>query len=147
MSKKNKGSVVNASNEPVQCFGFYANLSATVEQKIGDFLKRFGVSADVLDEYQPLFLVNNQSSSGEIAGSFGLFVKDNVLFEVNGTECSVWDFDGQWEPEQTSVAILLHRLDKGALGKEGFEEDHFDQQLRALLLRISQPTASSKFKR
>lgn len=118
---------------PTEFVGFrHWNSSRTPQDKIADFLKKFGAPSDA-SEYHPLLLVDNSSCSGEIAHSFGLFVKDGVLFEVNGTECSVWDFDGQWEPEQTFTAALLHRLDKGALGIAGDEDSQFAEPLRAIL--------------
>lgn len=116
---------------PTEFIGFWNSLEMP-EEKIADFLQKFG-ALESSTTYHPLLLVNNSSCSGEMAQSFGLFVKDGALFEVNGTECSVWDFDGQWEPEETSTAALLHRLDKGTLGTVGDEENHFDAPLRAIL--------------
>lgn len=111
---------------------WYGDSPQTPAEKFTYFLQKFGAPSDA-QEYHPLLLVNNSSCSGEIAQSFGLFVKDGALFEVTGTECSVWDFDGQWEPEQTSTAELLHRLDKGTLGTVGDEDSQFSEPLRAIL--------------
>lgn len=51
--------------------------------------------------------------SGE---SFVLFEKDNKLFEVNGGHCSCHGLEGQWDPEETSISELRHRLKNGTLG-------------------------------
>lgn len=42
--------------------------------------------------------------------AFVLFRKDGQLFEVNGGHCSCYGLEGQWEPEETSVEALRHRL-------------------------------------
>lgn len=118
---------------PTEFVGFrHWDLSRTPQDKINDFSKKFGAPSDFSD-YHPLLLVDNSSRSGEIAHSFGLFVKDGKLFEVNGSECSVWNFNGQWDPEETSTVALLRRLDKGSLGQEGDEDSQFAEPLRAIL--------------
>lgn len=38
-----------------------------------------------------------------------IFRKDGKLFEVNGSHCSCYGLEGQWEPEETSVTALLAR--------------------------------------
>jgi hypothetical protein len=48
-----------------------------------------------------------------------LLEKEGKLFEVNGEHCSCHGVEGQWEPEQVSLEELKHRLEKGALGKDG----------------------------
>lgn len=117
---------------PTEFIGFrYWNSPKTPAEKIADFLKKFGAPSDFGD-YHPLLLVDNSSCSGELAHSFGLFVKDGKMFEVNGSECSVWNFNGQWEPEETSTTALLRRLDKGSLG-QGNDDSRFDEPLRAIL--------------
>lgn len=118
---------------PTEFIGFrHWNSSKTPAEKTTDFSKKFGAPSDFAD-YHPLLLVDNSSRSGELAHSFGLFVKDGKLFEVNGSECSVWDFNGQWDPEETSTAALLRRLDKGTLGTVGDDDSQFAEPLRAIL--------------
>lgn len=41
--------------------------------------------------------------------AMAIFVKDGVLYEVNGSHCSCNGLEGQWEPEETSVIALLSR--------------------------------------
>lgn len=118
---------------PTEFVGFrHWNSARTPEEKIADFLQKFSAPSDASD-YHPLLLVDNSSCSGEIARSFGLFVKDGALFEIHGSECSVWNFNGQWEPEETSTAALLHHLDFGTLGIDGNDDSQFAEPLRAVL--------------
>jgi hypothetical protein len=41
--------------------------------------------------------------------SFVLYEKGGKLFEVNGSHCSCYGLEGQWEPEETSLAALAMR--------------------------------------
>lgn len=118
---------------PTEFVGFrHGSSIRTPEEKTADFCKKFGAPSDFGD-YHPLLLVDNSSCSGEMAHSFGLFVKDGALFDVYGSECSVWNFNGQWQPKQTSTAVLLHRLDNSYLGQEGDDDSQFAEPLRAIL--------------
>ena len=38
-----------------------------------------------------------------------IFRKDGKIYEVNGSHCSCYGLEGQWEPEETSVVALLAR--------------------------------------
>ena len=41
--------------------------------------------------------------------AFVLFERDGQLFEVNGSHCSCYGLEGQWEPEETTKDALLAR--------------------------------------
>jgi hypothetical protein len=65
--------------------------------------------------------------------AFVLFRKDGLLFEVNGSHCSCYGLEGQWEPEETTVESLRHRLLSGTLGRESYTENQFADELIAVL--------------
>lgn len=65
--------------------------------------------------------------------AFVLFERDGKLYEVNGSHCSCYGLEGQWEPEETNVEALLHRLDKGELGASSYDENPFAAELRQVL--------------
>ena len=66
--------------------------------------------------------------------AFVLFRKDGELFEVNGSHCSCYGLEDQWEPEQTTVAALRYRLDQGQLGDGHYDgSGTFADELRAVL--------------
>lgn len=48
--------------------------------------------------------------------AFVLFERDGKLFEVNGGHCSCYGLEGQWEPEETTIEALMHRLNHGTIG-------------------------------
>lgn len=45
--------------------------------------------------------------------AYVLFEQDGKLFEVYGSHCSCYGLEGQWGPEETSVAFLEHRIEQG----------------------------------
>lgn len=71
--------------------------------------------------------------------AFVLFRKDGALFEVNATHCSCYKLQGQWEPEDTTVAALRKRLDDGELGVDTCKKGRnvFADELRQLLSQLS----------
>jgi len=73
--------------------------------------------------------------------AFVLFRRDGKLYEVNGSHCSCYglgsqsysgDRDTQWEPEETTVEALRHRLEKGAIGT-GYNGNEYANELRTVL--------------
>jgi hypothetical protein len=65
--------------------------------------------------------------------AFVLFRRDGKLWEVNGSHCSCYELEGQWEPEETTVEALLHRVEEGSLGAGGYDENPFADELRQVL--------------
>ena len=62
-----------------------------------------------------------------------LFRKDGKLYEVNGSHCSCYALEGQWEPEETTVEALRHRVINGRLGEAGYDENPFAKELLQVL--------------
>lgn len=67
------------------------------------------------------------------ADAFVLFRKAGKLYEVNGSHCSCHGLEGQWEPEETTIAALRHRLDNGKLGTDSYCGNEFAVELREVL--------------
>lgn len=70
--------------------------------------------------------------------AFVLFRKGDKLYEVNGGHCSCYGLEGQWEPEETNVEALRHRLENGNLGYEGWHDKHnvFADELKQVLDKL-----------
>lgn len=68
--------------------------------------------------------------------AFVLFRKGDKLYEVSGGHCSCYGLEGQWEPEETNVESLLHRVKEGTLGLGGWRERHnvFADELTDILV-------------
>jgi hypothetical protein len=65
--------------------------------------------------------------------AFVLFKRDGKLYEANGSHCSCYGLEGQWEPEETDVASLRHRMEKGGLGDGHYDENPFRDELAKVL--------------
>jgi hypothetical protein len=59
--------------------------------------------------------------------AFVLYEKEGRLFEVNGSHCSCYGLEGQWDPELTTIEALEHRLD------HGYGRDQYAEKLREIL--------------
>lgn len=77
---------------------------------INEFFDLFGADDKQRRNYKPIFLAITHSSYGECAPSFGVFEKNDQLYSVYGTECSMWDFNGQFNPELTTLDMLLSEV-------------------------------------
>lgn len=63
-----------------------------------------------------LFAVyDKQSFSGH---AFILYEHNGVLYEVNASHCSCRGLENQWDPEETTLDAIEHRITKGSLGRE-----------------------------
>lgn len=71
--------------------------------------------------------------------AFVLYRKYGKLYEVNGSHCSCYGLEDQWEPEETTVDALNHRLSQKYFGRSGWcdGDNTFANELREVLLRIS----------
>lgn len=96
-----------------------------------DVAHQFALNAEDLKGVKILFAVYN---CGDYEGqAFVVFRKNRKLYEVNGSHCSCYGLEGQFEPEETNVKALTHRLEKGALGYSlGGHEANFRKMLDSL---------------
>jgi hypothetical protein len=54
---------------------------------------------------------------GDYDGSaYVLFKQKRKLYEVHGSHCSCYGLEGQWEPEEVTLASIRHRVREGNLG-------------------------------
>lgn len=65
--------------------------------------------------------------------AFVLFERAGKLYEVNASHCSCYGLEGQWEPEETTIDELRHRLEHGKLGASEYDENPFATELREVL--------------
>lgn len=66
--------------------------------------------------------------------AFVLLESEGKFFEVNAGHCSCYGLEGQWEPEEACLEELVHRVEKGRLGRVGyFEEEYFADDLLKIL--------------
>jgi hypothetical protein len=83
-----------------------------------DVLQEFSNSYDHVDEdlkeYNDINILLASYDCGNWEGdAFVLFERNGQLYEVNGSHCSCYGLEGQWNPEETSVEALRHRIEHG----------------------------------
>lgn len=58
-----------------------------------------------------------------------LFEQNGELYEVNGSHCSCYGLEGQWEPDRVSLKELEHRLLNGTWGEDDWSNNNFKEEL------------------
>ncbi len=98
-----------------------------------DIVEEFDLLKDALDDCEILLAVYSYE---DYSGSaFVLFEKDDLLYEVNGSHCSCYGLEGQWQPEIALVKELYHRVTEGTLGRGDYSsgDNGFSKELLAIL--------------
>lgn len=80
-----------------------------------DVESSYGLEEGALDGCQ--FIIADYTYENYSGSSFVLFMQNGTLYENHGSHCSCYGLEGQWGPEETSVAELEGRLDRGGLGE------------------------------
>lgn len=97
-----------------------------------DIIKEFEIDPKELEGAGVLLAYYHIGDYGCDSSAFVLYEKDGQLYEVHGSHCSCHglgelDYSGtpgsQWDPEETTVEALEHRLTKGSLGYVGGYDD------------------------
>lgn len=70
--------------------------------------------------------------------AFVLFRKDGKYYEVNGGHCSCYGLEGQWEPEETDLESIKHRLENGTLGSNEWCGNVFAEELNQLIGKLKE---------
>ena len=109
-------------------------------EKKEDVFQEFSNSWDELDsdmkkEMENCNILFAWYGNGSYDGTaFVLFERDGDLYEVNGSHCSCYGLEDQWDPEMTSVEELEHRIREGGLGHDTYTDDGvFDVELLLIL--------------
>lgn len=106
-----------------------------------DVLKEYDILESEISEYDVLFAYYTYEF---YEGESLVILKsktDGNLYEVNGSHCSCYGLEGQWEPEQTTVDALMKR-------DTGFFNDIVKQHIQshldkfALQKEIKRPSVS-----
>mgnify|MGYP000217434116 CR=1 FL=1 len=88
----------------------------------------------LLDSWEPIHILLASYGTGSYEGdTFVLFERDGKLFEVNGSHCSCYGLENQFDPEETSLEALKHRLVEGKLGKDNYCGNEFSDELKQFL--------------
>jgi hypothetical protein len=104
----------------------YANESYWLEnkQQMDEALKKYADINILFASY------GTDNYSGD---AWVLFEKDGQLFEVNGSHCSCYGLEGQWEPEPVVLEELQARIEAGHFGRDSYSDNEFVQELIVFL--------------
>ncbi|MGL5703611.1 MAG: hypothetical protein ACRCW5_10940 [Cetobacterium sp.] len=87
----------------------------------------FCIKQDTLDDVE--ILIAAYVYEDYDGSAFVLFKRDGKLYEVNGSHCSCYGLECQWEPEETTVEALMKRYQK----KPYWAGEDFIEKLHAIL--------------
>jgi hypothetical protein len=78
-----------------------------------DIISQFQIDPTSLAGCTILFAAYDGDYDGQ---ALVVFLLDGRLYEVNGSHCSCYGLEDQWDPELTSQEALQHRIKHGTLG-------------------------------
>lgn len=118
---------------------------------MGIYLHEWSCAADVAMDFG--ISESDLAGSGEImlasydrqdydGSAFVLLRRAGVLYEVNASHCSCMGLEDQWNPEPTTAADLVFRVDNGRLGT-GYGGGAFAEDLRGILAGLAAGTEST----
>lgn len=95
----------------------------------------FSIDEHTLDNCHVYLAYYHVGSWGCDSSAFVLYENEQgMLFEVNAGHCSCCGLEDQWEPEQTCVEALEHRLEHGSLGYVGgYDDDGYENESRQVV--------------
>jgi hypothetical protein len=100
----------------------YNNQSYWLEQK--------QMMDQAVEQYQGINILFASYGYKNYSGdAWVLFEQNGKLFEVNGSHCSCYGLEGQWEPEEVSLKELEHRLIEGTMGEDDWSGNEFKKEL------------------
>lgn len=113
--------------------GIYLNNWKKADDVFDDFCRDYdSVPLAERPEFKDAEILLASYGSASYEGhAFVLFRRDGKLWEVNGSHCSCYGLEGQWEPEETTVEALRHRVKEGTLGE--YDDNPFAAELLQVL--------------
>ena len=106
------------------------NYSRTADSSNDEYYNHKEESSKKLDGMSVILAYESVADSGEYAESFFLLKRnsDGALFEVHGSHCSCYGFEGQLDLEETNSVALRYRAINGHL-LGGFDEFEKDEEI------------------
>lgn len=110
----------------------YLNNWRNMKDLIQDFTEYYGGNdPQVFENINILFA--SYGTDNYTGDAFVLFEQDDKLYEVNGSHCSCYGLEGQFEPEETALEALKLRLEKGRLGYDSYSGNVFADNLKEFI--------------
>ena len=88
-----------------------------------EIIESFNIKNSQLDPYE---IIYGYYHDEDYSGSCFVLLQEKSsgnLFEVNGSHCSCYGLENQWELEATTIESILHRLKQGHINGLSSEKD------------------------
>lgn len=95
---------------------------------LSGLLQDFAIEAAALDGCE--ILLASYTYEDYDGSAYVLFRKDGKLYTVNGSHCSCYGLEGQWEPEPTTVEAELRITNR-------YRGSGYEDQLRVVLGQLT----------
>lgn len=109
------------------------------EQMVSDFIEdawEDGAVSNAIasDDFSGIHvLLAYYEVDGYEGDAFVIYKKNGKLYEVNGSHCSCYGLERQWEPSEVTYEELIKRMDDGNLGCDYNGHDKFAKELRKVV--------------
>jgi hypothetical protein len=100
---------------------------------LNDWSDKEGVFNDFNEDDEVNILFASYGNANYSGSAWVLFEQDGKLFEVNGSHCSCYGLENQWEPEEVMLEELENRLLNGSFGEDDWSDNNFKQELCTFL--------------
>lgn len=89
---------------------------------------------DAIDKYKNINILFATYGEDNYSGdAWVLFEESGRLYEVNGSHCSCYGLEGQWEPEETTLESIEYRVLNGTFGEDDYSGNEFKSELKEFL--------------
>lgn len=130
---------LNIWTHKIDVIGDFEDIYLTYEDYIAEeppygdknyWLEKKALMDKAIEKYEDINILFASYGCDDYDGdAWVLFEQDGALFEVNGSHCSCYGLEGQWEPERVSLKELEHRLLNGAFGEDKWTGNNFKKEL------------------
>jgi len=130
-------------NEKIDMIGDFEDIYMTSEEYNSDispypntelWLDKKLKMAEAIVKYEQYNILFASYGSDNYSGdAFVLLSIGDKLYEVNGSHCSCFGLEGQFEPEETTLKSIEMRLIKGNLGVDDYCGNEFASELKEFM--------------
>ena len=129
--------------EKIDMIGDFENIYMTAEEYRAEkapypnvelWLEKKSKMVEAIKRYEGYNILFASYGTDNYSGdAFVLFEKDGKLYEVNGSHCSCYGLEGQFDPEETTLEAIEMRLTKGTMGVDDYSDNEFATELKTFI--------------
>lgn len=96
------------------------------------------VDIDILNAFKGVHILLAYYLSENYSGTaYVVFEKRGKLYEVEGSHCSCYGLEGQWEPAEIPLELLNNYVDKGQKGIDSWYSVQYRDELVELVKKLN----------